>query len=225
MQGDNAFYGATYIFRGDSHPASVSKINNGGINLGYKFKRSFIHGDVGAGVIANIADSGGMQVGNGFRHYEQLVHRAPGYNLRAILSFGEHIDFIGEYVGASTRFNPNDMSYNNHGAKPSAIDTELSYSFMMLEKMPSSIGIGYAKSNQALTLGLPLTRYSMVFNTSIWRNTLQSLELRHDRNYAASDTGNGPVGAALTPGDCTSAVCSQSGKNDNAVTASFDYYF
>ncbi len=224
QQGTNAFYGATYIFRGDSHAASVSKINNGGLNLGYKFGGWF-HGDVGAGVIGNIADSGDMQLGNNFQNFEQIVHRVPAYNLRGILSFGDHIDFIGEWVGASTKFNPNDMSFDNHGAKPSAIDTELAYSFYITENTPSNVGIGYSHSNQSLSLGIPMARYYLEFSTSIWRNTLQSLELRHDRHYAASHTGNGPTGDADAPGACTSAVCSQSGKDDNAITAQFDYYF
>jgi hypothetical protein len=116
------------------------------------------------------------------------------------------------------------MSYNGHGAKPSALDTEASYSFYAWSK-PSSIGVGYGKSNQALSLNLPLARYSLVFNTSLWRNTLQSLEFRHDREYAASDTGNGPTGAETPTESCTSSVCSQTGKSDNAITAQFDYYF
>ena len=227
QQGDNAFYGSLYIFKGDSHAASVSKLNNGGINLGYKFHAAsnFFRGDFGGGMIGNIADSGGMQIGNGFQYYEQLVHRVPGYNLRGIFSFGEHIDFIGEYVGASTRFNPNDMSFNGHGAKPTAFDMELSYSFMMLDNKPSSLALGYTKTNQALSLGLPLTHTALVLNTSLWRNTLQSLEVAHDRSYAASDKGNGPTGAATSPGACTSLACTSSGKADNVVTAQFDYYF
>lgn len=224
QQGDNAFYGSTYIFRGDSHAASVSKIDNGGINVGYRLKQGIVSADIGGGIIANIADSGGMQSGTHFSAYEQIAHRVPAYNLRANLALGESIDFIAEYVGASTQFNPNDMSYNGHGAKPWALDTEGAYSFKAWDR-PSSIGLGYAMSNQALALDIPLMRYSVVFNTSVWRNTLQSLEFRHDRNYAASNTANGPTGAAASPGACTSAACSQSGKSDNAVTAQFDYYF
>ena len=163
----------------------------------------------------NIADSGGMQLGTGFQFVEQIVHRVPGYNARATLSLGEHIDLIGEWVSASTQFNPNDMSFNNHGATPSAVDLEASYSFSVFEK-PSSIGIGYAKSNEALAMGIPLTRTSLVFNTSLLRHTLQSLELRHDRQYAANNVATGAG---------HSSVPSQEGKSDNAVTAQFDYYF
>ncbi len=70
-----------------------------------------------------------------------------------------------------------------------------------------------------------MSRYSAVFNTSLWRNTLQSFEFRHDNNYAASATGNGPVNAVVPNGTCTATTCKPSGKSDNTVTASFDYYF
>lgn len=221
----NTLYAAGYIFRGDSYVNSVAKVNNGGINLGYQFDNGFVSGKVGGGLIRNIADSGGLQLGNNFATYEQLAHRVPGYNLRALISIGTKYDLIAEYVGATRHFNVNDMAYNGHGAKPSAFDLQFAYSFQLFDNHPSSISLVYDKSDQALSLGMPLTRKAVVFSTSFWRNTLQSLELRHDRHYAASDTANGPIGAAATPGACTSAACFASGKADNAITAQFDYYF
>lgn len=218
QQCKNSIYGSVYIFRGDSHATSVAKVMNGGINLGYKFDAGALTGNIGAGVIENIADSGGMQTGTGFQYYEQLVHRVPAYDVRASFNLGGHIDLMAEYIFAATRFNPVDMSYNNSGAKPSAFDMELAFSFASIFncERPSSIGIGYGKSYQALAMGIPLSRTSIVLNTSIWRNTLQSLEFRHDVQYAESAVATGPG---------NSPVPNQMGKSDNAVTAQFDYYF
>lgn len=225
QSGDNAFYGSTYIFRGDSHVGSVSRINNGGLNLGYKYKGNPFRANVGAGVIANIADSGGMQNGNGFSQYERISHRVPAYDLRGIFGLGDHIDVITEFVTASTNFSANDMSFDGRGAKPWAFDVEAGYSFYILDSRPSTLGLGYTQSHEALSLGIPQSRYSLVFNTSLWRNTLQAIELRHDKNYSSGSTANGPVGAATTPGECTAAACTSTGRSDNGVTISFDYYF
>lgn len=222
-QEKNGLYGATYIFRGDTHTGAASRVNNGGINLGVKFDQSGISGNLGVGAIANMSDSGGMQLGNGFSQTmtpssqtERIVHRVPAYDIRGLMSFGEHIDLVGEWVGASTRYNPNDMSFNGHGARPWALDTEASYSFSFWHDWPSNVGIGFGRSYQALALGIPQDRYSIVFNTSIWRNTLQSLEFRRDLQYPNSNTATGAGNTAVTP---------ESGKFDNAVTAQFDYYF
>lgn len=212
----SAFYGSAYIFRGDTHLGAAAKVNNGGLNIGYKFKRDWLKGKVGAGVIGNIADSGGMQVAANFQNFEKIVHRVPGYDLNTVLSLGDHIDLIGEFITASTSFNPNDMSYKGSGAKPWAYDLEAAYSINLFETKPSSIGIGYSQSHEALALGLPLNRIALVLNTSWWRNTLQSLEFGRDREYANSDTASG-AGGVLTP--------AASGQIDKSVTAQFDYYF
>ena len=227
----NTWYASTYIFRGDSHAASTSRVNNGGINLGYRFGHGLISSDVGMGVVANIADSIGMQ-NNGFglpyfggfggsattnsgTGNEQLVHRVPAYDLRALLSFGDHINLVGEFVTASTSFNPNDLRMNGHGAKPRALNAEAAYTFEAFNK-PSSIAAGYGMSKDALAIGLPAKRYSLVLNTSWWKDTLQSLEFRHDIDYAASNTANGSNAATPIAG---------TGKSDNLVTLQFDVYF
>lgn len=228
QQTENAFYTALYAFQGDSHGSATSRINNGGINLGYRFYIASMEmgGDFGAGWIGNIADSVGMQdtgnqpMFNGFGGptpfgNEKIVHRVPALDLRGKLSIRDSLDFIAEYVGVTTAFNPNDLSFQTHGARPWAVNAEAAYTFKILSK-PTSIGVGYSQAIEALALGMPAKRYGMVLNTSIWHNTLQSIEVRHDINYSQSKTATGSGVLPLTTG---------LGIYDNVVTLEFDVYF
>lgn len=235
-QEDNAFYAASYIFRGDSYAedqcgSSSCRINNGGLNVGYKYSFCGISGKIGGGVVANLADSVGMQsaaFGNPTppptppaQSNENLVHRVPAYNFNFLISFGENWDFLAEYVGASTPFNMADLFVNNHGAKPYALREELSYSFKWLDNKPAAFAIGYGHSNDVLPLALPRNRMSAVFNTSLWRNTLESLEFRHDVNYPSSYVAGGkgvsPISATASP--------NLLGRPDNAITLQMDLYW
>lgn len=228
QQSENAFYTALYTFQGDSHAGATSRINNGGINVGYRFvvPSMNFNGDIGAGWLGNIADSVGMQnTGNqpqfngfgGPSSYgnEKLVHRVPAVDLRGKFSLGNAVDIIAEYVGATTSFNPNDLSFNHRGAKPWATNTEINYTFQLFDK-PTSLGIGYTQAREALALGLPEKRVGAVMNTSIWHNTVQTIELRHDMNYAANAVANGSGVAPLVSG---------LGTSDNVITLQFDVYF
>lgn len=225
--GPTAFYGSAYVFRGDTYVGGAHRLNNGGLNVGYRFVAGKMDGNIGASILANLADSEGMQ-NNGFptpffggfgaannMGNEQITHRVPAMDVRALLSLDDHINLVGEYVGALTAFSRNDLTFNTHGAKPQALNLEASYTFQCFSK-PSSLAIGYAKTKDGLALGLPAQRYSMTANTSMWKDTLQSLEFRHDINYAA---GNFATGSNI-PTQITG-----SGKPDNSITAQFDIYF
>lgn len=236
-QRPNDVYASAYIFRGDTYAESQCgslscRINNGGLNFGVKLSLwdKMVTGKIGAGVIANIADSVGMQsaaFGNPTplppppaQSNENIVHRVPAYNINLLLNLGDHWNVIAEYVGASTPFNVVDMEINNIGAKPFAARGELSYSFKTC-RFPSSVAVAYGHTHDVLALALPKDRYSVVFNTSFWRNTLESLEFRHDVKYPSSYTASGkgvsPISSSLTP--------ALLGRPDNAVTLQMDLYF
>ncbi len=231
------FYGSIYAFRGDAKiPSNSKRINNGGINVGYRAKKEGSGMDIGAGVLANIADSFGLQRtlngpgvwggfgagaynacgpgGTGPCGSESIVHRVPAYEMRAMFDIGEHWDLLAEYIFASTAFNPNDATFKSIGAKPQALNAEIAYSFCAFNR-PNSIAVGYGMTKEALMLGLPAQRWGVVWNTSIWRDTLESLEFRHDRDYAGSATSSGNNIPGPTP----------SGLSDNVLTAQFDIYF
>ena len=243
QQSINNFYASAYAFQGASHASATTRVNNGGINAGYGFKMNQVfNADVGGGVIANIADSQGMQyTGNqplfaGFggptvdnvatttgttvsiisvnTGNEQLVHRVPAYDAHILLGFGDQMQFIGEYVMASTNFNPNDMTFNSHGARPQALHLEGVYNLPTFST-PTSLTLAFDMTQNALAIGLPAKRYSFVVNKSWWKDTLQSLEFRRDINYSASSTSSG------------SGISGPSGTHQavNMVTFQFSYYF
>ncbi len=225
QQTDNGFYGSAFIFKGDTHAGSTSRVDNGGVNAGYHFVDGKIRANFGGGYVANIADSQGMQNTGGAPLFdgfggpagtgnERIAHHVPAIDVRGLLSIGTSIDLLAEYIGAVSSFNNNDLTYSSHGAKPQALNAEAAYTFSVLDK-PTSVAIGYGKTKDALAIGVPLARMSMTLNTSIWKDTLQSLEFRHDINYAASIPASGSDVAAP----------SASGKSDNVVTAQIDMYF
>lgn len=244
QQAENSLNVSAYIFHGASQVGDSDAINNGGINVAYAFKMLQVNASVGGGVIGNIADSQGMQfTGNnnntpplfgGFggpvetytdpttglvtqqsTGNESLVHRVPAYDAHANIGIGNNIQLLGEYIITSTSFSPADMTFDGGGARPQALQLEGVYNLPWFVK-PTSVSLGYGMSKEALAIGLPAQRYSFTINRSFWKNTLQSLEFRHDINYAESNTATGSEVPTLITGTSNSS---------NMVTLQFDYYF
>lgn len=145
---------------------------------------------------------------------ENLAHRVPAYDFNIKFSLGDNWQMIAEYILASTSFSNADLQFNDHGAKPQAANLEVIYNIPWITN-PTSISGSYQLSDDALAIGLPAKRYSIAANTSFWRNTLQSLELRRDINYGKTDTstGSGVTGP------------SGNGGSANVLTLQFQYYF
>jgi hypothetical protein len=243
QQAENSLNLSAYIFHGATEIDGSSNINNGGLNAAYSFKMMQVNASVGGGVVANIADSQGMQfTGNnnntpplfgGFggpvetytnsvgvvtqasTGNEEIAHRVPAYDVHANIGIGDNIQLLGEYVISSTSFSASDLTFNGSGARPQALQLEGVYNLAWFVK-PTSISLGYGMSKEALAIGLPAQRYSFAVNRSFWKNTLQTLELRHDINYAEWNTATGSEVPNLMTGTSTSS---------NMVTLQFDYYF
>lgn len=219
-------YATAFTFRGDSHAtSSTTSINQLGGDMGYMTKGENWSIDFGGGALSNIADSdtmqnnniGGNVVFNGFGSdtgSEQLAHRVAGINFHTSLGYGSYA-LIGEFSTASRRFSPVDMTFNGHGALPSALQVEAGYSFKAWGK-PGNVGIAYNNTNEALALNMPKQRYLGVINMSFWKDTVESLELHHDIGYAQSDSATGNGGILSING---------TGHASDTLTAQFGVYF
>lgn len=223
------FYGQLFAFNGDSGTSTKDSINNGGANIGYTFNNNVWKADIGVAGIANVADASGMQDTSadssvGFYGFtkptgsnpnpEILVRQVPGLAVHANFGMG-HVGFMGEYIKATSAFNPVNMMFNGYGAKPQAFNLEAYYNFQWCDK-PAAITLGYGGTRQALALNVPKQRYIATFNTSIWKNTIESIEFRHDANYDNGDVASGAKTAVAIPG---------MGGSSNTITAQLGVYF
>lgn len=219
----DGLYGSVYAFRGETR-VRASGVNQGGTNWGYE--KSWTGGsfNVGAGYIGNLADATGLLVtGNsvGFFGFalnsstEFLVHNVPAYDVHGEFSFGK-LNLFAEYIWADREFDVTNLSFNGRGAKPSASNFELGYNFKIAD-CPASIAAGYGTTTEAVALGIPKSSFITAFNVSIWKNTIESLEFRHDNNYDSSDFagGNGSI----------PFVAFSKGGSRNTYTAQIGVYF
>lgn len=225
-QEDTGVFAAVYAYRSDT---TLGKSGVGGANLGYVFQGPDMSGEVGASYISSIDDAAGMQstasnVGTTFGGFGSLTNGSE--HVRKSHAMGVHgyvgvdrFNFTAEWVGAIQRFRPQDLSFNARGAKPQAIQTEAGMTFRAFNR-PSSIGVGYQWSKDALALNLPQQRIIGVFNISIWKDTVESLEYRHDIDYARTQFANG----AAPPGFVNEPTIG-TGRSADTVSAQIGVYF
>ncbi|MGL5742616.1 MAG: LbtU family siderophore porin [Legionella sp.] len=224
-QEDTGPFAAGYVYRSDT---TLGRAGVGGVNAGYSFAVDKIHGEVGASYISSIDDAAGMQstaanpgTFGGFGSLlngNERVRKTPAVDVYGNMAY-ERFNFAAEWVGATEAFRSKDLSFNGRGAKPQALQTEIDMTFRAFHR-PSSIGVGYQWSKDALALNLPQQRFIGVFNISIWKDTVESLEYRHEIDYGANQYANGaaPTGQVnqRTVGTGTSA---------DTVSAQIGVYF
>lgn len=219
-------FAALYIFRSET---DLNTRAAGGINIGYAYKtvpfhgESF-HGEIGVSVLSSLNDSAGMQQtgsrpGTTFGGFSSVtngnerVHKIPALDLRGTFKYGRY-SLTTEWVTSLGRFRVEDLSYFGVGAQPQAAQIEVGATFMAF-KRPSSVAAGFQWSQETLALNMPHQRINAVFNISIWKDTIQSLEYRHDINYKKTQFANGIAPPNLVnantigPGGAADAVLAQ----------------
>jgi hypothetical protein len=235
LNSENNLNLAAFVF---SDPTRTSLGNNGlhnyGANIDYTFTQPKWSLDLAASYIRNIADSVGMQHNgnsgnntfNGFATNDntEVINPVSGLDARGTLGVGP-VSLTAEYVTAAASFSESNLSFgsanNLQGAKPSAFHTEAAYKFDAWDK-PSAIVIGYDESKDALALLIPKRRYIATASTSIWKDTIESIEFRHDIDYSATDVAGGPISPAIAPPLNT---ITGTGKSQNTVTFQIGLYF
>ncbi len=224
-QAESGPYAAIFGFKSDS---TYGDSGVGGFNLGYTFSTRYTNGEVGASIISSIDNAGGMQANGAgptlFGGFSSLtngnedVKAIPAVDVHGILRFDRY-NLTAEWVSSIGNFRTMDLSFNGHGAQPQALQLEAGATFMAFNK-PSSFAIGYQWSKETLALRLPEHRISGVFNISIWKDTVESLEYRHDIDFKRGQFANGAA-----PAGYMNANTYGTGRASDTLLAQIGVYF
>jgi hypothetical protein len=226
-----------YLYPGIDANATDTIFHAGGFNAGYKVVfNPTMDLTFGGGVISDITDAQGMAYTgannpqfpgftsfNGANSTYPFGHTVPGADAHAEFDFWTNT-LVGEFVGATRDFASQDLTYNGDGAHPQAMHLELLHNFN-IETYPSMVGVAYGHSWQALGLNLPQNSYVGYFLTSIWKNTIEEIEFRHDTDYSTHDVAtavNDPGAANSFDGSFTNTG---TGKSRDMVTLQLGVYF
>ncbi len=218
-------YGEVYAYGGDTYTHNSRTINEGGLNVGYQNDLGELHYNMGTGFISTMADAQGAinnsnTTSNQFAGFgsttstEQLKHRVPGVDLHSELTYGDY-GFNAEYISAIRSYDSSNMSFNGAGATPKAMYLEGDYNVTIHNK-PTTFALTYGRTWQALAYNLPEQSIAAVASASFWKDTIESIEFRHDINYGAGTTANGNGGTSVMTPD---------GPSRNSVTAQVGVYF
>lgn len=197
-------FAAIYGFRGDTTLGTTAV---GGVNLGYILDAFRSTTEVGVSFVSSLNDAGGMQntgsvpdtTFGGFASLtngNEYVHKIPGIDAHLTTSFDRY-NITLEWAGSLGRFRTEDLSFNGHGALPQAAQIEGGITFFSFDR-PSSIATAYQLAYQTLALNIPHQRFNVVYNISIWKDTVESLEYRHDIDYGINQFGNGSSPTGVT---------------------------
>ncbi len=219
-ESDNSFFGTVYAYNSDT---TLNNSGAGGANLVYQFGDDHINGNFGVSLTSNMGDASGLQDtgagdgqfgGFGVNSDTELVAQVPAYDLHGVFNVGAY-SFLGEFVSSMKQFDASALSYNGEGAQPMGLNFEAARTFKFLHK-PATFAVGYGWTDESVALQLPQQRISATVNVSWWRDTIQSLEFRHDMDYASSNYGSGIGSSTDTFGTGSSA---------DTVSALFSVFF
>ena len=214
-----------FFFRGNSNEAGKGLARQMGFDVAFRVLQPIYNANVGASYIANIADANSMQnngqlnpaqfQGFDVSNAEGLIHRVSGATIYGNASYGP-FGAIAEVVTALQDFSPINVTYNGRGARPKAMNTELSYGFKAFEH-PFNFAVGYGRTSQALAFNVPWQRYDASLSMSIMKNLFAEFEYQHNINYGAT--------YMATAQGMTAFTASELGKTNDMARAQMALYF
>ncbi|MCW5590377.1 MAG: LbtU family siderophore porin [Legionellales bacterium] len=194
------FYLDGYAFRGLLKRSNGATSKNVGVDAGYEWQDDNNHNGYNLGIswIYNMADVLAVYPIVVFNHSTVVANTVTN----ALRTFNSTVDGVAvglngqwqdydakiEWVSALCPFSVNDVTFQGHGAKPSAGLLSVGYQFQAMQ-LSQHVGIGYQLSRQASSLGLPRQRYLMDWKIQVLPQADLIMTYARDKNYSLGDGG------------------------------------
>ncbi|MCK5682153.1 LbtU family siderophore porin, partial [bacterium] len=118
-------YASAYTFNGDiDESGDDNEIKCFGLAAGYAFENQNLGFDIGMGWINSVADSDTL----GDFLPSQIEDYVCGLTAHAIFTW-QGLTLIGEYLGATDKFEVNELEFKQSGAEPKTWNIEIGYTF------------------------------------------------------------------------------------------------
>jgi len=189
----NPFFASIYAFgaqgslngfnNGANTPISENELANGGAEMGFKKESKIFGYEALIGYMNNLAET---------RYIYGLIKathkRVSAVSLHLSLDV-YRFGFLSNFIYPTDSFSPQDITFNNQGARPWAYDARLNYTFD-IHHHPLVPVISYQYSDQELFLSVP--QYTYTLSTEYWINKylIATIAYLRSKNYAAGSTGS-----------------------------------
>lgn len=175
------FITGAYLFNGDQDADGENQLQNYGARLGYR------GGAFGAGVdyISNIADTDLLQGKN--------YGLAVGADVVSAISIHGDVELGPVRLAAEHVATNGELAVDGNNSQPSLTNVEAGYTVGN-----SAFSVSYQMAEETLFVGLPETRISLGYGTTIFDVVDFGVELASDQDYSVADGGSGKATQTVT---------------------------
>lgn len=186
----NGWKGSTYMFNGDAREVGeggqLGQYGHGA-HFGYEMETSFM--SLGMGVSYTNAMENSETISAQIEQLDAMIDHIAGFGAYTMFATGPYT-LTGEYLTALEKFASRELSWNGHGAQPSAWNLELGHAFYLLGK-DAMLMASYQGTSEAQDLQLPENRFLGGISVVPVNNTKLSFEFYHDEGYITEEHPTG----------------------------------
>ncbi len=201
-------FGAAFAYNGMKEHEDQNTITGFGAKFGYAYKGDSFSLHTSVDWVNDIADADSITEVFEENGQDTIHDQVAGFATHLIASYGP-VSFIGEYITALDDFYPGridpltgqlegtELLYRDQGARPSAWNTELSWSTELLSNS-TVFAVSYQGTDESVSLGLPAGRYLGIASMVVLPGTTVSIEYYHDEDYEVEEGGSGGSADVVT---------------------------